>query len=75
MKKVLEDILRRVEGWPEAAQDEAAASLQSIEQELLEPYELSEEDKKAIDRGLADLGGGRLVPDEKVTEFFQRHRR
>jgi predicted transcriptional regulator len=75
MKKALEDILRRVEGWPEAAQDEAAVSLQSIEQELLEPYELSEDDKKAIDRGLADLGSGRLVSDEKVAEFFQHHRR
>lgn len=75
MKKALEDILRRVEDWPEAAQDEAAVSLQSIEQELLEPYELSEDDKKAIDRGLADLNNGRLVSVEKVTEFFQRHRR
>ena len=50
--KVLKDILTRVESWPELVQEEAAASLQAIERELREPYELTEADKAAIERGL-----------------------
>lgn len=75
MKEALAEILKRVEGWPEAAQDEAAASLRWIEQELLNPYQMSETDKRAVDRGLADLRAGRLVPDNEIAEFFRRHRR
>ncbi len=75
MKEALAEILKRVEEWPEAAQDEAAASLRWIEQELLNPYQLSDDDKRAVDRGLADLHAGRLVATDKVSEFFQRHRR
>lgn len=75
MKEALAEILKRVESWPEAAQDEAAASLRWIERELIEPYQLSDDDKRAVDQGLADLHAGRLVPDEQVAEFFRHHRR
>jgi hypothetical protein len=75
MKEALAGILKRVGNWPEAAQDEAAASLRWIERELIEPYRLSDDDKRAVDRGLTDLRAGRLVPDDEIAEFFRRHRR
>lgn len=75
MKESLAEILKRVEAWPEAAQEEAAASLQWIEREMLDPYPLSDDDRRAIDRGMSDLRAGRLVPDEQVMEFFRQHRR
>jgi predicted transcriptional regulator len=73
--KPLAEILKRVETWPEEVQEEAAASLESIERELLEPYELTDDDKAAIERGLDDLRNGRLMPDAKVAELFARYRK
>ncbi len=72
--KVLKDILTRVESWPERAQEEAAASLQAIEEELREPYELTEADKKAIDRGLEAVGKGEIATDQEVEAVFAKYR-
>jgi len=72
--KVLKDILTRVESWPELAQEEAAASLQAIEQELREPYELTEADKKAIDRGLEAARKGEFATDREVDAVFAKYR-
>ena len=58
--KALKDILTRVESWPERAQEEAAASLLAIEEELREPYQLTDADKEAVDRGLEAVR--RLAP-------------
>ena len=44
MTKALREILQRVESWPERAQDEAVNFLLAIEQELSDPYVLSDED-------------------------------
>jgi DNA/RNA-binding domain of Phe-tRNA-synthetase-like protein len=35
--KALKDMLTRVEAWPETAQDEAVATLQALEEELMTP--------------------------------------
>ena len=53
--------MERAEHWPERVQDEAIASLQSIETELLGLYELSYDDRAALERGGEDVqhGGGR----------------
>jgi predicted transcriptional regulator len=72
--KVLKDILTRVESWPEPAQEEAAASLQAIEQELREPYELTEADKAAIDRGLEAARIGEIATDQEVEAVFAKYR-
>lgn len=72
--KVLKDILTRVESWPEPAQEEAAASLQAIEQELREPYELTAADKAAIDRGLEAARTGEIATDQEVEAVFAKYR-
>jgi predicted transcriptional regulator len=72
--KVLKDILTRVESWPERAQEEAAASLQAIEEELREPYELTEADKEAIDRGLEAARKGEIATDQEVEAIFTKYR-
>jgi predicted transcriptional regulator len=72
--KILKDILTRVESWPEPAQEEAAASLQAIEQELQEPHELTEVDKEAIDRGLEAARKGEFATDQQVEAVFAKYR-
>ena len=73
--KALQDILIRIEAWPEAAQDEAAATLQAIEEEFLQPYKLSDEDHRALERSADDVRQGRFATDEAVQEVFGRFRR
>jgi hypothetical protein len=75
MKKKLKEIVERAETWPEEAQEEAIATLQAIEAEFAEPYQLTEDDRKAIDRGLEDLRLGRIASDEEVSRLFAQYRR
>ncbi len=72
--KALKEILTRVESWPERAQEEAAASLQAIEEELREPYELTVADKEAIDRGLEAVRKGEFATDQEVEAVFAKYR-
>jgi hypothetical protein len=71
----LKDIIGRIEAWPAEAQEEAAELLLALEHEYAEPYELSPEDKAAIDRSLKEMREGRLATDERVSMVFGRDRR
>jgi len=68
----LRDILQRAEAWPEDAQEEALDFLLCLEQELANPHVLTEEDRAAIERGLADMRQGRFASDEDVAAVFRR---
>jgi len=74
MANKLTDFIKSAQSWPEEAQEEAVASLQSIEEEMRQPYELTAEDRRAIDRGLADAKTGRFVSDEEIARLFARFR-
>lgn len=75
MNAKLKDIIERADTWPKEAQEEAVQFLLALEQEYAEPYELSDEDRRAIDRGLEDMRQGRFATDEQVKAVFNRHRR
>ena len=75
MSKRLREIIERAETWPEEAQEEAIATLQAIEAEFADPYELTEDDRKAIDRGLEDVRRGRIASDGEVSRLFAQYRR
>ena len=73
--KTLKEMLTRVETWPEEAQEEAAASLQAIEEELRSPYRLTDGDQQAIDRGLKAARDGEFASDAEVQAVFNKFRR
>lgn len=75
MSKKLKEMIERAETWPLEAQKEAIATLQAIEAEFAEPYELTEDDRKPIDRGLEDVRRGRIASDEDVSRLFAGYRR
>jgi hypothetical protein len=72
MNKALREIVERAEAWPQEFQDEAVSFLLAIEQELADPYVLSDEDRAAIERGLDDMRQGRFATDEEVAALFRR---
>jgi hypothetical protein len=73
--KALKNILDRIETWPETAQDEAAATLQAIEEDFVVPYTLAEEDRAALERSADDVRQSRFATDEAVQKVFGRFRR
>jgi hypothetical protein len=75
MNTRLKDIVGRLDTWPEEAQEQALELLLSPEQEYAEPYELSNEDRAAIEASLEDMRQRRFATDEEVAAVFSRHRR
>jgi hypothetical protein len=70
----LEILLERVSTWPEEAQDEFVKSVADIESKHLGVYRLSDEERDAVRRGLADMREGRLASDAEVAAVFNRYR-
>jgi hypothetical protein len=70
----LEILLERVSTWPEEAQDEFIRSVADIESKHLGVYRLSDEERDAVRRGLADMREGKLASDAEVAAVFNRYR-
>jgi hypothetical protein len=70
----LEILLERVSTWPEEAQDEFVKSVADIESKHLGVYRLSDEERDAVRRGLADMREGKLASDVEVAAVFNRYR-
>ncbi len=68
-------VLGRVLTWPAGAQEEAVASLRAIEEEWVSPFELSSDDREALERSADDVRHGRFAEDYEVEEVFGRYRR
>ena len=67
-------MLERVSTWPEEAQEEFVKSVAEIESRHLGVYQLSQEERDAVHRGLADMREGRLASDAEVAAVFNRYR-
>ena len=70
----LELLLERVSTWPEEAQEEFVKSVADIESKHFGVYRLSDEERDAVRRGLADMRAGRLASDAEVAAVFNRYR-
>jgi hypothetical protein len=68
-------VLGRVLTWPAPAQEEAVASLRAIEDEWAGSFELSSDDREALERSADDVRQGRFADEDKVREVFGRYRR
>ncbi|WP_041801312.1 hypothetical protein [Rhodopseudomonas palustris] len=57
----------------EEAQHELLQSVDDIESRHDLVYRLSDEEREAVERGLADMRAGRFASDEAVTALFKRY--
>src|ERR1700730_15572074 len=64
-------VLSRVLTWPAEAQQEAVASLRAIEDEWVGSFELSSDDREALERSADDVQHGRLADDDKVRKIVR----
>jgi predicted transcriptional regulator len=73
--KILQDALRRVEDWPEAAQVELAEIALEIDAGLgAGVYHATPKELDGIDRGLKAAREGRFATDDQVRQVFQKKR-
>lgn len=74
MSPNVKDILRKVESWPEADQEELADAARDIEARRTGIYRLSEEEREAVKAGLADAQAGRFASDQEIEAIFRKAR-
>jgi predicted transcriptional regulator len=73
--KILEDALRGVEAWPEAAQAELAEIALEIEAGLTAgKYHATPKELEGIDKGLQAAREGRFATDDQVAQVFRKQR-
>ncbi|MGM4894114.1 hypothetical protein [Tardiphaga sp. 709] len=70
----IELILEQVATWPEEAQEEFLTSFNEIEAKHVGVYQLDDEERAAVLRGLAEMRAGQLASEEEVAALFNRFR-
>lgn len=71
----LRDLLKRVQTWPEAAQDELVALAKQIESELQgDDYVATREELQIIDAAMASIDAGETASEREVEAAFEKFR-
>lgn len=69
MNSAVQDILKKVAGWPEEDQQELAELAREIEARRTGVYVLSEAERAAI----AEARRGAFASDDEAAAFWKRH--
>lgn len=74
MMQKLKELLARIETWPEQAQEELMHSAFEIEMRYVWGYELTDEDRAALEQSSDDVRNARFASDQEVAKLFARFR-
>lgn len=75
MIKALEQAIEKIKTLSKERQEYAAEVLEEIAEEGDEVYPLSNEERRLVREGLAELDRGEVVSDEEMAAFWKRHRK
>ncbi len=73
MAKLLKEVLEQAKAWPEQDQEELAEYAREIQARRTGIYIMSDEERVAVRRGVAQADGGEFVSDKVVKEADKRH--
>jgi hypothetical protein len=73
--KTLRDVLAHAETWPREDQDELAEYAREIEARRTGVYAMSDDERTAVAKSLAEADQGTFVSDDVVAEADKRHDR
>ena len=73
MNKTLKEVIEHAETWPVEDQEELAEYAREIEARRTGVYSMSDDERTAVRRGLAEADRGEFVPDGIITEADKRH--
>jgi hypothetical protein len=72
----LKNLLKRVQTWPEAAQDELVAVANQIENELQgDEYVATPEELAVIDAAIVSIDAGEFATEREIEAAFAKFRR
>jgi hypothetical protein len=74
MIKALERAIEKVKRLPRERQEYAASVLEQIAEDGQEVYVLSDEERRLVREGLAELDRGEAATDEEVRAVFDKYR-
>lgn len=69
----LKDVLKRAETWPQEDQDELAEYAREIQARRTGVYVMTDDEREAVLKGLAEADRDEFVPDDVVAEADKRH--
>ncbi|HYI28540.1 MAG TPA: hypothetical protein VD863_11900 [Bradyrhizobium sp.] len=72
--KALKEVLEQAATWPVEDQNDLAEYAREIEARRTGVYTMSDDERAAVSRGLAEADRGEFVADETVAEADKRHR-
>jgi predicted transcriptional regulator len=73
-KEQIEAVFERIRTWPEDWQDDAVQAFLRLEQDYENPFELTEEEERELNEGLAEIERGEVVPESEMEAFFAQFR-
>ena len=73
MNKTLREVLEHAATWPREDQEELAEFAREIEARRTGVYTMSDEERIAVGRGLAEADRGEFMADERMVEADKRH--
>ena len=72
MNPSTKEILSRVDTWSSEDQEELVEAAMEIEARRVGIYQLSDDERAAIGRGLADMREGKFATDEAIASIFHK---
>jgi predicted transcriptional regulator len=73
MSSLLKEVFEHAETWPLEDQEELAEYAREIEARRTGVYTMSDDERAAVRRGLAEAERGEFVADERIAEADKRH--
>jgi predicted transcriptional regulator len=72
MNRILKEVIEHAETWPLEDQQELAEYAREIEARRTGVYTMSDDERVAVQQGLAEADRGEFVPDEILAESDKR---
>lgn len=69
----LKEALQQAEAWPDEDQAELAGYAREIQAERDGIYVMTDDERAAVEEGLAQARRGEFVPDAGMRAFWKRH--
>jgi len=73
MNRILKEVIEHAETWPLEDQQELAESAREIEARRTGVYTMSDDERVAVQKGLAEADRGEFVSEELIAEADKRH--
>jgi predicted transcriptional regulator len=70
MTKLLREVMRKVSELPDERQNDAARVLLTMLESDVSSYQLSDEQRREVDRAVADVDGGQFANEADVAEVL-----